>query len=140
MSVRKMIMNAHVDETLTIHCTLKKSNSFPTKIVSLEKFIKQMKFPHEHIKILYHQEMTFQSKAFLRLLKKFEDNYYDFKDFKYDDRRNKFEYHLSFYFFHYLSVLSQRSTQCFELFKRCERCQTCHYRKKLCKIELLTRF
>ena len=131
-----MITHAWVGSDLTFHLKTKKAANL-AKILNMKEFVKMMRFPHEYIKIYYCQEMEFDGKAFRKLLKSFEVNYYDYRDYQYDDRRNKFEYHCAFYFFHYLRILNQRSTKCTELFKGVEDKRT---NKKLCMIEILTRF
>ena len=73
-------------------------------MVTLKEFIKLVRIPHEKFRIFYTQEIYKKSKAFKKRIDKFQYNIHDIKDFKYDERVSRFEYHTAFYFFYFMMI------------------------------------
>ena len=122
MASANVIKSASLDPlSLQIHCTVSKKEHFQAKIVSMDDFLKQLRFANEHIKILYVQDLALNNSGAERqrirsLIEAFESKYHDLLDWQHDDRRNKFEFHCAFYFYYYISVLRSRSIDCFKMF------------------------
>ena len=85
-------------------------------MINLKEFIKLVRTPHEKLRISYTQTIPKKSKAFKKSLDKFQWRIEDIRDFKYDDRVSKFEYHTSFYFFYFLKIKFLTTHDCSSVF------------------------
>ena len=115
-----------------------KSANIRFKMTTLHEFIKLVRKPHEKLLILYTQRMAKKSKAFKKKLDRFEWQMEDYKDFKWDDRVCKFEYHTAFYFYYFLKIRFMTTFDGRDAFTNSE--EDYAIKKNLVMIELLTRF
>lgn len=108
-------------------------------MTTLKEFIELVRTPHEKLRISYTQKVPKKSKAYAKQLSKFQMRIDDIKDFKYDDRVSKFEYHSAFYFYYYLLIRYMTTHDCSAPFITHSE-KTLTIKRNLIMIELLTRF